>query len=61
MRVKLIPIEQEPEPGKEIAEANKDKPICPHYGESFHGETWYNCPTCGKSFEFYSASINEQI
>lgn len=23
------------------------------YGDSFHGETWYKCPHCGKSFEYW--------
>lgn len=22
-------------------------------GESFHGESWYRCPWCNSSFEFY--------
>ena len=24
-------------------------------GASFHGESWYKCPHCNKSFEFYEA------
>lgn len=24
---------------------------------SFHGEDWYKCPYCGKSFEFYDTEF----
>lgn len=25
----------------------------PSFGACFHGETWYMCPRCGRSFEYY--------
>ena len=27
----------------------------PYFQTSFHGETWYKCPYCGKSFEYFDA------
>lgn len=30
----------------------------PIHGAYFHGEDWYICPTCNKSFEFWDTQFN---
>lgn len=37
----------------------KDIAVIPIFCSYFHGETWYKCPTCERSFEYYDAFFNE--
>ena len=36
-----------------IAVKDKEIPLRPGSGPSFHGESWQTCPRCGKSFEYW--------
>ena len=42
-----------------IKEDSKEynKAVEPISGESFHGESWYICPNCKQSFEFYDTQF----
>ena len=38
---------------------NKIYPRSPIFGDYFHGECWYKCPQCGKSFEAYDTEFEK--
>lgn len=42
-----------------MTSADDIKPKSAIYRASFHGETWYMCPYCEKSFEFYDVRNNQ--
>lgn len=49
--------EKQNTPGSKTS-VNKEVALKPALCASFHGESWYKCPTCGESFEFYDAFFN---
>lgn len=62
-KLRLTPIPCSPDDAFVEDKSATDTPskgvaVRPIPGASFHGESWYNCPTCGNSFEFYSAYHN---
>jgi hypothetical protein len=51
--------EEDEENVRPMTSADDIKPKSAIYRTSFHGETWYMCPYCEKSFEFYDARNNK--
>lgn len=38
---------------------DKDTAVNARLEASFHGESWFRCPTCKGAFEFYQAFFNK--
>lgn len=45
--------EEDEENERQMDPTDDNKPKKPMFMTSFHGETWYRCPYCKESFEFY--------